>query len=431
MKKYYLFNIVIIIIIIFIFSSSTYFIFSTSVANVHNNSHSRLKEIAQYTSKSFNQTFTGEQEFILGDSINIWLHTITTLSGFEQITIVDTSGMVHYSSNEIIKWGENFRNYSTDTVTLSNALQTNTPALSPITTIDNVYFQSLYYPTLLNQEKKIIIIDASHHSLEDISQFKYTVYTIILALLGISIVLIYTVYIMGKKAHNSQNKAVQNERLAYLGRTSAELAHEIKNPLAIIKSSTDVLRMKFDPQRQEKTFLFISEEIMRVSNLIDNILSFSKEKKLDIEKRNLHNEVDRAITLIRNTLHNITIDLSIDKNISIDIDVQAFNQIITNLIRNATRAVDKNDGKISMYTRTEKKTLAIYCEDNGCGIPENITSTIFDPFVTGSKNGTGLGLAIVKSLCDALSWEIKLHSSIPSKTVFVLYVKDSLWQTSS
>ena len=235
--------------------------------------------------------------------------------------------------------------------------------------------------------------------------------------------------IIDAKARRIALHAQEQAHLAFLGQTSAELAHELKNPLAIIKSSIDVLQKKHDPDRRSEPFLFVSEEIMRLSGHINNILTFSKEKKLSLETIRIAAITNEIFISLQKNFPQLSLNNAIADSLIVKADRDAIHQIFGNLIRNTAEACDGH-GVIRIYSQTNGGVLKLYFSDNGPGIPPDIAQRIFKPFVSGAKNSTGLGLAIVKRLCEANGWTIELSSNQPGDTQFTFTIPEESWEES-
>jgi signal transduction histidine kinase len=195
--------------------------------------------------------------------------------------------------------------------------------------------------------------------------------------------------------------------MAFLGRTSAELAHELKNPLAIIKASVDVLRNKLDPGRKEAAFGYLSEETMRLSRLIGNILGFSREQPLAIRPFRPHAALEAARQALAGEFPGVAWSVSVPADLSLPGDMDAFRQMAENLGRNASQAMG-GQGSFEVTWDGRGRGGAMRFTDSGPGLPKAVRAKLFEPFVSGSRTGTGLGLSIVKSLCERSGWTLAL-----------------------
>jgi signal transduction histidine kinase len=238
-----------------------------------------------------------------------------------------------------------------------------------------------------------------------------------ISLAVMSALLVVLVAVVSRRAAHTARLARRNEELAFLGRTSAELAHELKNPLAIIKSSVDVIRKKHDLDKKEKPFDFISEEVLRLSRLVDDILTFSRDRNEVFEPFYPHEVIARLSEMLGHEYPETTILDMVSENTVFKGDRDAFTRISMNLIRNSISAMNGR-GEIRVAESKDRGKETLDYSDNGPGIPEDLVPRLFDPFVSGSKTGTGLGLAIVRTLCEKCKWEIRLMSHKPGNTCF-------------
>jgi signal transduction histidine kinase len=284
----------------------------------------------------------------------------------------------------------------------------------------------LYYSSFISGEYYITIVEADQNYFNDAVGFRNAIIFNTGILVIVCFILLVSIYVIDRQSQKALALASHNERLAFLGRISAELAHELKNPLAIIKSSIDVLRNTYDEKRNNKVFIFISDEIMRLSNMITNILSFSKNT-IDHKEQFFPKAIaDTLIKNISDMFPEVTIHNNISESLKLIGDSQLFHQVADNILRNSVTAM-KGKGLININSRQNKKKYTLIFTDTGPGIPNSLKNKIFDPFVTQSKTGTGLGLAIVKSICNKSDWEINLISNSRGKTAFAINIKESLW----
>jgi signal transduction histidine kinase len=188
------------------------------------------------------------------------------------------------------------------------------------------------------------------------------------------------------------------EQLAALGEMSAYIAHEVKNPLAIIRSSAQLI----NSNTQDSKFTnIILDECDKLNRVVNKLLYFSKTSTPLSEKVNVKKEVTACVKEISNnpSFKNIEMPIFHPRNILIiKFDIDHFKQVITNLLLNATEAI-KGAGKIEISISEDgngRVTLRI--KDNGPGINFEDQTKIFDPFYSTKPGGTGLGLPITKKL---------------------------------
>jgi len=216
------------------------------------------------------------------------------------------------------------------------------------------------------------------------------------------------------------------EKMAYMGEMAAGMAHEIKNPLASLAGSIQLLReeARYDPYH-DKLMQIALRETDRLSELVGNFLLFARPQAGKIEKINLGKGVFEVLELFEKNSESasrITISCDLKRGIWIEMDPAHFHQVLWNILLNAAEAIEnKGEINIRLY-ESRKNTAMLEIEDNGCGIPEDILKMIFNPFFTTKARGTGLGLSVVHSLLETYGYLLNVESNVESGTVFILKV---------
>ncbi len=222
--------------------------------------------------------------------------------------------------------------------------------------------------------------------------------------------------IQRKQAEEELRKA---DRLATIGKMSAVLAHEIRNPLNSIKINADILyETAVLAENQKKRIKIIQKEVDRLNNLVKDVLMFSRQSGLVLIDLNLKNLVDGIFQQIVNILDDKKILFANKVNdLKIKGDFEKLKQVFLNLILNSVDAIYE-DGQIEVSTTVDRADEKIYIaiKDNGSGVanPEKL----FEPFFTSKNLGTGLGLSISQNIIRQHNGELVLHSSRPGETVF-------------
>ena len=210
------------------------------------------------------------------------------------------------------------------------------------------------------------------------------------------------------------------------------LAHEVKNPLAGILGATQLLQKRHDPTDRDMAFLnVISKEVLRLTSLVDRMLG--PKHVSNKEPHNIHELIRYVLQIIEGEKpENVLIKLDYDPSIpDISLDFESMVQAILNLIKNAMQAMEKHGGILTIKTRVAHKftlgtqtyplVAVISIMDEGEGIPESVSDSIFYPMVSSKEEGTGLGLPVSQNILRKHDGLIVAESK-PGDTVFNVYL---------
>ncbi len=217
------------------------------------------------------------------------------------------------------------------------------------------------------------------------------------------------------------------EKMAAVGEMGAGLAHEIKNPLASITGSIQLLReeIPFESGR-DKLMQIILREADRLSALVGNFLLFARPpsgKSVPIDLDSAIPETIRLVEQDRRFRNTVTIEQSGPCGLWIIMDPDHFRQILWNLLLNAVEAID-GEGWVGVSVDTTKNGyIGIRISDDGCGISEAQMQSIFDPFYTSKPHGTGLGLSIVHSILESYEGWLEVESRAGQGTHFTMKIR--------
>jgi signal transduction histidine kinase len=226
-----------------------------------------------------------------------------------------------------------------------------------------------------------------------------------------------------RQLQRAEADARRSERLAALGQMSAGLAHEIRNPLGVIKGSAEMLVQKLrdtDPLASELSG-YISSEVNRVNALVARFLDFARPSQLELRPQRTAELVDRAVESVRAQFPAAPVRverLYAPALPEILADEQLCERIFINLIQNAYQAMESTpNGRdavlriaITPESSSGRAGVGIVIEDTGPGVPLEAREQIFNPFFTSKKDGVGLGLAIVAKIVDDHRGSIKLEN---------------------
>jgi len=217
----------------------------------------------------------------------------------------------------------------------------------------------------------------------------------------------------GRLAIEEANQEMSRQNLlAEMGKFSMMIAHEIKNPLGIIKSSIDLL--KKDPADSSNVTLigYIEEEIQRINGLIEDFLSFAKPAKPTFRVVDANGMLKDCIDRFgrMDTTKNVDFEEQIPETTCLSyLDPDLFRRAIDNILKNAVEACNGR-GFIVIEAFCGEETWNVEITDDGCGIEEEMMEKIFNPFITTRAKGTGLGLAYTSQVIQAHNGVISVEN---------------------
>jgi two-component system sensor histidine kinase PilS (NtrC family) len=221
--------------------------------------------------------------------------------------------------------------------------------------------------------------------------------------------------------------ARRTERMATVGQLAAGVAHEIRNPMASISGSIELLRQNPQASEDDRALMtIVHREIQRLNNLIGDLLDYANPRKKQPVDFDLASLIGETVQVARGDHSFADVELSSDIHdapLSLHADPAKIRQVVWNLIRNAADAASQGGKHVRVDVRrdgTEGAIIAV--SDDGPGIPEHLVGRIFDPFVTTKQKGTGLGLATCHSIVAEHSGRIDVETAVGKGTKFSVVI---------
>ncbi|MCM2265376.1 MAG: ATP-binding protein [Desulfuromonadales bacterium] len=226
---------------------------------------------------------------------------------------------------------------------------------------------------------------------------------------------------------HAEEELQRANQMALVGQMSAGLAHEIKNPLAGIKTTLDVLADDLVLQPDDKVlFARISNEIIRMEKLLKSLLNYGRPPQPQFDLVDMNRLLDVTLSNVetatrRNSEFTIRFTKELDPDLPrVEADSAQMQQVFLNILLNAVDAME-NEGSIIILTRRkDENRILIKIADTGKGIPEATLKKIFNPFFTTKSKGTGLGLSICKRLVEQHGGDIQVESQVESGTSIII-----------
>ncbi|MGJ8649127.1 MAG: GAF domain-containing protein [Opitutaceae bacterium] len=230
------------------------------------------------------------------------------------------------------------------------------------------------------------------------------------------------------RVFTSEESLRRNEKLTTLGMLAAEIAHEIRNPLTVIKLLFESLDLQFnaDDERQ-KDVSIIGEKLNQLEDIVERVLSFGRNREGLHARCDLTRLVQETLRLVRLKLYQQKIEIEFTPDTTalyVEVNKGQIQQVILNLILNATQVMPEG-GRIDLEVRQVEQQIEFIIRDNGPGIPKAIQADIFESFLTNRPGGTGLGLSISKRILRSHRGDITLIESSTKGSAFRFWLPSS------
>ena len=236
---------------------------------------------------------------------------------------------------------------------------------------------------------------------------------------------------------NTQNELAKKEKLAALGHLAANVAHEVKNPLGIMKVAASTLESSLGEKPKLKDLaVFINKEIDRLNSFVSELLDFTKHRDLKLSSVNIGELINEVIQKTAIYVKSESKDIEINKqiaddnaphsaNLILNLDYDQILRALINIIFNAADAIDESKKGTIIVSMSKSDCggyMIIFIEDNGRGISEINLKNVIQPFYTTKKRGTGLGLAVATQIIEKHGGRLEIKSVENNGTKVALYL---------
>jgi two-component system NtrC family sensor kinase len=221
------------------------------------------------------------------------------------------------------------------------------------------------------------------------------------------------------------------EKLASMGQLSAGIAHEINNPLGVILLNSKIMLDYLDKESEDyEDIELIVEQAERCKKIVSGLLDFARKNKVILQPANIVEHLNQCLkSIIKNENIEITLNTEKIEDPEVEIDKDQMAQVITNLVVNASEAMQPEGGRIHIETYDVEDELTLIVEDTGPGIPDEYRNKIFEPLFTTKQigKGTGLGLAVTYGIIKMHHGQIKVETNTdkekgPTGTKFIMTI---------
>lgn len=201
-----------------------------------------------------------------------------------------------------------------------------------------------------------------------------------------------------------QQALAQQLKLAALGRLTASIAHEIRNPLSAITQAADLMREEKRAETQARLTRIVYDNALRMERMVRDVLELGRRDRIEPEQIDIAAFLERFLEefCMHEKSRAELFRVEVEEGASLVFDRAHFNQVLWNLLGNAARYCGGAGGAVAITARPAAgNRCELHVADDGPGIPEQLRSQVFEPFFTTHSQGTGLGLYIARELCEA------------------------------
>lgn len=220
------------------------------------------------------------------------------------------------------------------------------------------------------------------------------------------------------------DQLIRADRLAAMGELTAGVAHEVRNPLGIIRASVQLLEeARAEPQRMAEATRVMKQEIDRLDRVIKALLDFGRPSAPTLRPTNVEDVVADVVLFTRQfaVQSNVEIDTEYATALPlVSADPDQLKQVFVNLVSNAVQAMESSGGTIRIRVWDDDTFVFVSVIDTGPGMPDGVLDKVFDPFYSTRDSGTGLGLTIVHRIIDQHGGRIEVASESGEGTTFTV-----------
>jgi PAS domain S-box-containing protein len=220
----------------------------------------------------------------------------------------------------------------------------------------------------------------------------------------------------------AQTELAKSKRLSDIGALAATVAHELRNPLAVIRLAVYNIRRKAAAPKIERQMANIEKKVAESDQIINNLLFYSRIKTPQFKPTALYGVLRESVAFSRKHLkkRRVAVSVEIDalKNIRVEADAVQLKEVFDNILANAGDAVPDGTGRVDVAAAVDSGgRVEIRFRDNGSGIPPDHLPKVFEPLFSTKAQGTGLGLSVCRQIVDLHSGRIALQSEVGRGTV--------------
>lgn len=404
-----------------VYNFGSYVVLSRTGRHLEQALDARLHSVAAMTVQLIERQVTDLASESDRTGLRLFLQRLRTENQLEAAYLVDFQNRVLLDSDP--DWQRLVsRAYLQKDSTAIRLAQQGRIQVSALHTVTNNRFKSVYAVVMdLYGNQAIVVLEANADFLQAMDDYYHLLYLGILISLVMLLLLIVFLTAATSLFLRTETQLFQAQRLASLGQMAATVAHEIRNPLAIIKGTAEVLRERV--KAEPELFGYIHDEIARLNRLVSDFLSYAREPVLRKESCDLAELISESV---RRHPACSRIDWAPPPSeVAVPCDRDRIRQVLDNLLLNAHQAMENSEGRIEISLHLERhrgrRHAVVAVQDEGPGLQHN-QHDIFEPFYTTKSSGTGLGLAVSRNIIESHQGRIEALNRTQGGSIFRFYL---------
>ncbi len=372
--------------------------------------------IADGLRASWIRSFIASPDGIYGRILTDRLNEHLESAGFNSITLLDSLGNVIFSTESAYEIGEFFPYIEADRMAFNSALA-GIPSSTELYTSGDRYVRGAYAPVAdeLGRVAWALGIEAGAEYYYALAMLRRNL--VIFGILSIVLAVVAGAILLSAAfaLKRMERRLLQASAMSSIGQMAAGVAHDIRNPLAIIRGAAESIS-KAKPEKRDELISFILDEVARIDDTVAGYLTLARPADEMAAPILLGELAGNVANRVRRNAATAAVRIVVSRGEEQPVEVRenALRRCILNIFLNAVEAMP-DGGEIRVTTKIEKDRSILAISDDGPGLDRKTASKIFDPFFTTKSNGTGIGLTVSKRIVEDAGGTLDLKTTAPGE----------------
>lgn len=365
-----------------------------------------------------------------GDSLLVWwladstpvdvvllsetLSRVEVDNDLSRIVVYQSDATVLLDTTDLLRRADDDPFLSLDLAAVEQA-RAGIPSYSRLTSVEGTFLKAGYAPVFDSYDDVagFVGVVASAGFFATLQRLRQTLLAVGLSTVGLVVVLTIVYVGYARRLARARAALQRSETLSAMGRMAAGIAHEIRNPLGIIKNTAQLLKEEMQEAKLDTKLVdFIPQEVDRLDETLTGYLDFAREAPPRIETVDLRGLVRRTLRLMERDFQQAGVQVEEDLDqagaLEVALDPRRMQQVLLNLFLNAIQAMP-DGGRLTVRIEDRGARVGIEVSDTGVGLDPATSARLFEPFVTSKEKGSGLGLSVVQKIVDEHGGEVRLE----------------------